>query len=109
MAEPLQVITHTRGNLFRRLCTWTQDGVGVALTSAPKSQIRDRNDELIADLVVTLVTPQTGENVGKFFVECADTSTWPVGPDNLRCDIVRTDASGVTRIFSINVLRGVTR
>lgn len=105
----MTTITHTRGNVFRRLCRWTQTGVGVPLTSAPRSQIRSRDDELIADLVVTLVTPQTGDNVGRFYIECADTSNWPVGPDNLRCDIVRTDASGVTKIFGINVLRGVTR
>lgn len=70
-----------------------------------RSQLRARDQSLVAELTVTV----TDSASGAYTLECADTATWPV--DTLRGDIQYTDANGnvaSTDTFTVTVVPDVT-
>lgn len=92
MDMPLQVVQHKRGDTFIPTCTYL-DKTGAPAAYATlgitvKSQVRDRNGLLVAELTVT-----AGTGVGEFVLASGNTQNWPLG--SLRWDIQFTQGGNV--------------
>lgn len=80
----IQLPNVKRGDTFLYKIIW--EG---ALLAELKSQIRDSNDQLIADVVIT-----QGVQVDEFVLSVADTNNWTL--DVLYTDIQRTVSGNIT-------------
>lgn len=80
----IQLPNVKRGDTFLYKIIW--EG---ALLAELKSQIRDSNDQLIADVVIT-----QGVQVDEFVLSVADTNEWTL--DVLYTDIQRTVSGNIT-------------
>lgn len=80
----IQLPNVKRGDTFLYKIIW--EG---ALLAELKSQIRDSNDQLIADVVIT-----QGVQVDEFVLSVADTNDWTL--DVLYTDIQRTVSGNIT-------------
>jgi hypothetical protein len=100
-------VRHKRGDTFQYEAT-LRDGSGVAISLAGwtiKSQVRDRDGDLLSAAVVTVTNAAAGE----YQVVIADTRHWPIRAVNW--DIEYKDSSNVVRsteTITVNVIQDVT-
>lgn len=105
-------ITMKRGDTFLQSCKFTQAGAAFDLTGTSiRSYIRDENDQLVAQLDVTLAT-QSGATLGCFTVSKAYALTESLPLGKAKFDIEYTFPDG-TRISSediyVRICEGPTR
>ncbi len=88
------MITHKRGDTFdwSGSLTLTDGGENIDLSTwIPKSQLRDHNKNLVADLECTWLDASVG--LVRLYAPASETSNWPIGP--LAIDIQITSMDGV--------------
>lgn len=104
--EP-QIICHKRGSAFVYQATYSVSNVPVNLDGYTiTSQIRDSDNNLVADLVVTMA--DQGAAPGQYSVNFDDTTAWK--PGDLRWDIryVADSRPIITETVTIRLVQQVT-
>lgn len=103
----MKTIDLKQGNTINWACTFKVGGVASPLPPGLKAQLRDMNDTLLAELVITRVD----ENAGLFNIT-APTGTEATLPLNtIYCDVMVTDTSDNvvnSETFQLVISRPVT-